>query len=97
VIYGSELAGCHTLMPDFLGFGYSEQPETFGYTVDEQVDSLAFFLDKVQASQCTVIGHSSGGAVAIALATKRPDLVARLVLAEGDLNASNWFDCATQS
>lgn len=97
VIDGLELAGFHTLMPDFLGCGYSEQPEAFGYTVDEYVDSLAFFLDKVGASQCSIIGHSSGGAVAIALATKRPDLVARLALAEGDLDASDWFDCASQS
>ena len=97
VIYGSELAAYHTLMPDFLGFGYSEKPDAFGYTVDEHADSIAFLLDKLQASACTVVGHSFGGAVAIVLATKRPDLVARLVLAESVLDAGDWFGAAAQS
>ena len=97
VIYGSELAAYHTLMPDFLGFGYSEKPDAFGYTVDEHADSIAFLLDKLQASACTVVGHSFGGAVAIVLATKRPDLVGRLVLAEAVLDAGDWWGIAAQS
>jgi pimeloyl-ACP methyl ester carboxylesterase len=97
LIYGSELAAYHTLMPDFLGFGYSEKPDAFGYTVDEHADSIAFLLDKLQASHCTVVGHSFGGAVAIVLATKRPDLVGCLVLAEAVLDAGDWFGAAAQS
>ncbi len=97
LIYGSELAAYHTLIPDFLGFGYSEKPDAFGYTVDEHADSIAFLLDKLQASHCTVIGHSFGGAVAIVLATKRPGLVGRLVLAEAVLDAGDWFGAAAQS
>jgi pimeloyl-ACP methyl ester carboxylesterase len=97
LIYGSELACYHTLMPDFLGYGYSDRPDDFGYTVDAHADSIAFLLDQLQTSQCTVIGHSFGGAVAIVLATKRPDLVARLVLAEAVLDAADWFGAATQS
>jgi pimeloyl-ACP methyl ester carboxylesterase len=97
VIYGSALAAYHTLMPDFLGFGYSDRPDNFGYTVAEHADSIAFLLDELQASQCTLIGHSFGGAVAITLATKRPDLVAGLVLAEAVLDAGDWFGAAAQS
>ena len=97
VIYGSELASYHTLMPDFLGYGYSDRPETFGYTVDEHADTIAFLLDQLHASGCTLVGHSFGGAVAITLATKRPDLVARLVLAEAVLDARDWFGVAAQS
>jgi pimeloyl-ACP methyl ester carboxylesterase len=97
VIYGSELSTYHSLMPDFLGFGYSERPDNFGYTVVEHADSIAFMLDQLQASQCTVIGHSFGGAVAITLATKRPDLVSRLVLAEAVLDGGDWFGVVAQS
>ena len=97
VIYGSELAAYHTLMPDFLGYGYSDRPEAFGYTVDEHADTIAFLLDELHASGCTLVGHSFGGAAAITLATKRPDLVARLVLAEAVLDAGDWFGAAAQS
>jgi pimeloyl-ACP methyl ester carboxylesterase len=84
-------------MPDFLGYGYSERPASFGYTVAEHADSIAFLLDQLQASQCTVIGHSFGGAVAITLATKRPDLVSRLVLAEAVLDAGDFIGAASLS
>jgi pimeloyl-ACP methyl ester carboxylesterase len=86
VLFGSELASFHTLMPDLLGFGYSDRPIDFGYTIEEHADSAAYLLDQLQATGCTVVGYSLGGTVAITLATKRPDLVARLVLAEAALD-----------
>lgn len=61
------------------------------------LNSIAFLLDKMQASNCTIVGHSFGGAAAIVLATKRPDLVERLVLAESVLDAGDWFGAAAQS
>jgi pimeloyl-ACP methyl ester carboxylesterase len=85
VIFGSELGSYHTLMPDFLGFGYSDRPNDFGYTIEEHADSVACLLDQLKVMSCTVVGASLGGTVAITLATKRPDLVARLVLAEAPL------------
>jgi pimeloyl-ACP methyl ester carboxylesterase len=97
LIFGSGLTSYHTLMPDFLGFGYSERPEGFDYTIEEHADSIAYLLGQVQASGCTVIGASLGGAVAITLATKHPDLVGRLVLAEGVLDAMDPFGIASQS
>lgn len=91
IIYGSPLAAYHTLMPDFLGFGYSDRPDDFSYSVADHARSLAFLLDSLQASHCTLVGHSFGGAVAITLATMRPDLVARLALAEPVLDGGAWF------
>ncbi len=97
LIYGSELASYHTLMPDFLGCGYSARPDDFGYTIDEHADSIAYLLDQLQVTGCTIIATSMGGAVAITLATRRPDLVARLVLAEGVLEGLDVFGAASQS
>jgi pimeloyl-ACP methyl ester carboxylesterase len=84
-------------MPDFLGFGYSDRPDDFGYTIDDHADSIAYLLDQLQVTGCMVIGASMGGAVAITLATRRPDLVARLVLAEGVLDGLDVFGAASQS
>lgn len=97
LIYGSELAPYHALMPDFLGFGYSDRPDGFGYTIDDHTDSIAYLLDQLGVTGCTVIGASMGGAVAITLATRRPDLVARLVLAEGVLEGLDPFGVTSQS
>ncbi len=91
LIHNSELAAYHSVMPDFLGFGYSDRPDDFGYTIEEHADSVAYLLDQLQAKGCTVIGASMGGSIAITMATKRPDLVGKLVVAEPVLDAFDPF------
>lgn len=86
-IAASALSSYRAIMPDWLGCGFSDRPDTFGYTIDDHADTIACLLDELHAVNCTVIGHSMGGSVAITLAVKRPDLVARLILAEANLDA----------
>ncbi|UCF10947.1 MAG: alpha/beta hydrolase [Candidatus Bipolaricaulota bacterium] len=43
-------------------------------------------LDHLGALRCDLVGHSMGGSIAITLAAARPDLVGRLVVAEGNLD-----------
>ena len=71
---------------DLLGFGLSDRPAEFGYRLDDHADALARAMDSDGVSDAEVIGHSMGGAVTIALAVRRPDLVSRLVLAEATLD-----------
>jgi pimeloyl-ACP methyl ester carboxylesterase len=80
------LARSRVLLVDLLGFGYSEAPADFGYTMDEHADSVAALLDQLGLRGVHLVGHSMGGSVAIALATRHPHLVARLVVAEGNLD-----------
>ncbi|GAA4237205.1 alpha/beta hydrolase [Streptosporangium album] len=80
------LAGRRTLMMDLLGFGLSDRPANFSYRLDDHADALARALDSAGISDAEVIGHSMGGAVTIALASRRPDLVSRLILAEATLD-----------
>jgi pimeloyl-ACP methyl ester carboxylesterase len=72
--------------PDLFGFGYSDRPSAFSYSIDDHAASLAALLDARGLRNVTLLGHSMGGAVAIVLARTRPDLVARLLLAEGHLD-----------
>lgn len=74
------------LLVDLLGFGISDKPETFSYTLDAQADIVVRLLDGIGASGCRLIGHSLGGAVAILVASRRPDLISALVVAEGNLD-----------
>ncbi|PWI20968.1 alpha/beta hydrolase [Streptomyces sp. Act143] len=81
-----ELAGRRSLFVDLPGHGVSDRPQDFGYTLADHADALAAALDAAGLSGTEVIGHSMGGAVAIVLAHRRPELVSRLVLTEANLD-----------
>jgi pimeloyl-ACP methyl ester carboxylesterase len=81
-----ELAGRRSLFVDLPGHGISDRPEHFGYTLEDHADALAKALDEVRVTEAELIAHSMGGAVAIVLAHRRPDLVSRLVLTEANLD-----------
>ena len=72
--------------PDLLGFGHSDHPTGFSYSIEDHAASVAALLDDLGLRGVSVLGHSMGGAVAIVLARTRPDLVALLLLAEGHLD-----------
>jgi pimeloyl-ACP methyl ester carboxylesterase len=79
------LRGPRTLLVDLLGFGLSDKPEDFSYTLDDQADTLMALLE-ARASPARLIGHSLGGAIAVLVAARRPDLISKLVVAEGNLD-----------
>jgi pimeloyl-ACP methyl ester carboxylesterase len=83
-----ELAGRRSLFVDLPGHGISDRTEDFGYTLDDHADALAAALDAAGLTGAELIAHSMGGAVAVMLAHRRPDLVSRLVLTEANLDAS---------
>ncbi|BBZ18119.1 alpha/beta fold hydrolase [Mycolicibacterium gadium] len=68
------LAEITVAAPDLLGHGRSTWAAP--WTIDANVAALAELLD----APAVVAGHSFGGAVALALAASRPDLVSALVL-----------------
>ncbi len=80
------LNGQRSLLVDFLGFGYSDKPADFSYTIEDHAASVIKLLDELGVQRCELIGHSMGGSVAILVASQRPDLVSRLVIAEANLD-----------
>jgi pimeloyl-ACP methyl ester carboxylesterase len=82
-----ELAGRRSLFVDLPGHGISDRPEHFGYTLEEHADALATALDAAGLTGCELVAHSMGGAVAIVLAHRRPELVSRLLLTEANLDS----------
>ncbi|MGW5363273.1 alpha/beta fold hydrolase [Actinopolymorpha pittospori] len=65
---------------DLLGHGRSAKPAGASYETPDQARRVGAVLDRLGVKQATVVGHSSGGAAATALAEQRPDLVSALVL-----------------
>jgi pimeloyl-ACP methyl ester carboxylesterase len=70
--------------PDFPGFGDSEKPPTgrFAYDVNAFMEVVADLYAGLDIGRAAVVGHGLGGAVAITLAARHPELVSRLVLVD---------------
>ncbi len=64
---------------DLLGHGGSQKPSG-GYSMENQARLVALVLGKLGVRRATVIGHSMGANVAVALAAQSPKLVRRLVI-----------------
>ncbi|RZQ60837.1 alpha/beta fold hydrolase [Amycolatopsis suaedae] len=64
---------------DLLGHGRSAKPVR-GYGIAEQARRIGAVLDELGVRHATVVGHSTGGAVATSLAEQRRDLVAGIGL-----------------
>ena len=67
------------IIPDIIGFGYSEKPHV-EYTVDFFIDFLKKFLDILNISDLIIIGSSFGGLLALEYAIKYNYMVKKLVL-----------------
>jgi pimeloyl-ACP methyl ester carboxylesterase len=65
---------------DLLGHGRSAKPAGPGYEIPEQATRVGAVLDRLDVRPAVVVGHSTGGSVATALAEQRRDLVSALAL-----------------
>ncbi|ONM48518.1 alpha/beta fold hydrolase [Nocardia donostiensis] len=65
---------------DLLGHGRSAKPAGDGYGIPEQGRRVGAALDRLGVQHAVVIGHSTGGSVATALAEQRRDLVTAIAL-----------------
>jgi lipase len=72
------LSDVTVLAPDLVGHGRSTWDAP--WTIDANVAALAALLDAEESGPVVVVGHSFGGALALALASARPDLVTGLLL-----------------
>ncbi|MDD5656279.1 MAG: alpha/beta hydrolase [Elusimicrobia bacterium] len=75
------LARTHAVYaPDFPGYGRSDKPRDFDYSLGGFAAWLRTFLTERGLPAAALIGNSMGGAVALRLALDEPRLVRRLVL-----------------
>lgn len=80
------LSGHRSLLIDMLGFGISDRPADAPYTLEMHADVLARALEQAAVSDADVVAHSMGGAAAVILAARHPQLVSRLVLVDPALD-----------
>jgi pimeloyl-ACP methyl ester carboxylesterase len=73
-------AGFRVYMPDLLGFGRSQQPADFSYSVRDQAAVVVHFMDELGVKQADVAGWSMGGWIVQLIALEHPERVSRLIL-----------------
>ena len=73
-------AGSRVYLPDLPGFGRSERPADFSYSIHDQAETVAGFLDVLGLKQVDLGGWSMGGWIVQLVAVRHPERVRRLML-----------------
>ncbi len=73
-------ASFRVVVVDRPGSGHSLRDEMTSADVSTQAQALAVLIDKLGLGRPTVVGHSLGGAIALALAVEHPQSVGALAL-----------------
>ena len=73
-------AGYRVYLPDLPGFGQSERPANFSYSVTDQAKVVAGFFDAMGLKQVDLGGWSMGGWIVQIVAAQNPDRISRLML-----------------
>ncbi|XXF78310.1 alpha/beta hydrolase [Myxococcaceae bacterium GXIMD 01537] len=77
------LAHTHrVLVPDLLGYGFSDKRDCFERSVPRQAEALDAWLGELGVVDAVVVGHDVGGGVAQWLALRSPRRVGRLCLVD---------------
>jgi len=73
------------IAPDYLGFGLSERPAGFGYTIDEHARVVGEFVDHLGIDGYLTMGQDWGGPISMSVAVERAERVRGIVL------GNTWF------
>lgn len=73
-------SGFRVIAVDLVGFGFSEKPREWAYTIEAQARIVVRIMDELGIESASLVGSSYGGAVAATCALNYPERVERLVL-----------------
>jgi pimeloyl-ACP methyl ester carboxylesterase len=76
----------HVIAVDLLGFGFSEKPAWFEYSIVSQARMIERFMDRIGIGRAVLVGSSYGGAVTSTVALDYPERVEKLVLVSAVVN-----------
>lgn len=82
--------GYRVIAPDQVGFGKSSKPE-ISYSFELLAGLTHQLLDTLGVKQAAIVGHSTGGMLAVRFALLYPGMVTKLVLADA-LGLEDWHD-----
>jgi pimeloyl-ACP methyl ester carboxylesterase len=78
--------GFHVVAMDLIGFGYSDKPASFDYSIASHARVVERFMNRLGIGRAAIVGSSYGGAVASTVALDYPERVEKLVLVDAVCN-----------
>ncbi len=63
------------IVPDHLGCGLSDKPQSANYSLGHHIDNLEALLDYLNIQHCVVVVHDWGGAIGMGWAIRHPERV----------------------
>lgn len=89
------LSGLHVHTPDLLGYGaQADAVPATAIDLQLQADTIAQAIRERIRVPTWLLGHSVGGAVAMLVAQRVPELVAGLISVEGNFTLNDAYWCA---
>ena len=85
------LAAYRRLLVDLPGYGFSDKPAAFSYSVEDLAKVLAELVEALEIPRLAIFGHSMGGAIAISLCAQIAERVEALIISEGNLDPGGGF------
>jgi len=85
------LDGYELNSPDLIGYGAHKNEDTSNLTLEDQADHVIQTIEQLGNEPVHIVGHSVGGAVAVLVARKRPDLLISLTSVEGNFTIADAF------
>ena len=73
-------AGYRVYLPDLPGYGRSEKPADFSYSVHDEAEAVVWFLDSLGLKQVDLGGWSMGGGIVQHVSYRHPERVRKLML-----------------
>jgi pimeloyl-ACP methyl ester carboxylesterase len=74
--------------PDLPGFGLSDKPRDYDYSLDGYADFIAAYMDAMGIERAVLVGNSMGGGIAVKTQIRHPDRVEGIVL----IDALGYFN-----
>lgn len=71
---------CRVIAPDFLGHGYSDKRDRFDRSLMAQTQMILRLMHELRLDRATIVGHDTGGGVALIMGIEHPARLHRLVL-----------------
>lgn len=68
------------IVPDHIGCGLSDKPQDYDYNLENHIENTLKLIEELNLKDISLIVHDWGGAIGMGVATRRPDLIKKIVI-----------------